>query len=103
MKRILIGTAIGTVLTVVFFTLAGFFGGACHCVTPTTAFFPYAAIVWGATTWDSMGTVLIALQFPFYAIVLIPVRGIPRRILSFVLLLLVHSAAIVAGLRVYHH
>ena len=103
MKKILIATAIGTVSTVVFFVLSGLFGGACHCVTPTTAFFPYAAIVWGATTWDSVGTVLLALQFPFYAIVFIAVRGIPGRILSLVLLLLGHVAAILVGLKVYHH
>lgn len=103
MKRILIAIVIGIVLTVVFFALAGFFGGACHCVTPTTIFFPYAAIVFGTTSWDSIGLVLIALQFPLYSIILIGVRGNIWRALSFLILLLSHAEALVVGLKVYHH
>jgi len=103
MKRTLIAIAIGIVLTVAFFALAGFFGGACHCVTPTAILFPYAAIVFGTTSWDSIGLVLIALQFPLYAIVLISVRGIKWRTLSFVILLLSHTLTLLVGLKVYHH
>ena len=103
MKRILIAIVIGIVLTVLFFALAGFFGGACHCVTPTTTFFPYAAIVFGTTSWDSIGLGLIALQFPLYAIILVSVRGIKWRALSFIVLLLSHTLALLVGLKVYHH
>jgi hypothetical protein len=103
MKRTLIAIAIGIILTVVFFALAGFFGGACHCVTPTAIFFPYAAIVFGITSWDSVGLVLIALEFPLYAIVLIVVRGIKWWAISFAILLLGHTVALLVGLKVYHH
>ena len=103
MKLTLIAIVIGLALTVVFFALAGFFGGACHCVTPTTIFFPYAAIVFGTTGWDSIGLVLIALQFPLYTITLVTVRGIKWRALSFAILLLGHTVALLVGLQVYHH
>jgi hypothetical protein len=103
MKRILIAIVIGIALTVVFFALAGFFGGACHCVTPTTIFFPYAGIVFGTTSWNSIGLVLIAFQFPLYAITLVCIRGIKRRVLAFTILLLAHSTALLIGLKVYHH
>jgi len=103
MKRLFIATLAGIVLTVVFFALAGFFGGACHCVTPTTIFFPYAAIVFGTTSWDSIGLVLITLQFPAYVMTLVSWGGIKRRALAFIILFLSHTAAIIIGLKVYHH
>ena len=103
MKKLLIATLVGLVLTVVLFAVAGFFGGACHCVTPTTIFFPYAAIVFGTTSWDSIGLVLIALQFPAYVTTLVSLGGIKRQAVYFVILFLSHTAAVFVGLKVYHH
>jgi hypothetical protein len=103
MKRLLFALLVGTVLTGVFFVLAGFFGGACHCVTPTTILFPYAAIVFGRFGWDSIGLLLIALQFPLYAIMFAKLKGGSRQALTLFVLLLAHAAATLVGLRVYHH
>jgi hypothetical protein len=103
MKRLLIAILVGIFLTVVFFVLAGFFGGACHCVTPTTIFFPYAAIVLGGFGRDSVGLLLIALQFPLYTIIFAKLKGRRQQALVSFILLLVHAVATSVGLRVYHH
>src|SRR5436190_2019811 len=40
MKRVLIAILIGIVVIVLFVLLGGFAAGVCHCLTPTTIFFP---------------------------------------------------------------
>ena len=102
MKRILIALAIGTVLTGVGFVFAGFVGGACHCVTPTTILFPYAAIVFGRE-WDPLGVVLLVVQYPIYAALLAWFRGIKARALALAILLLSHTAGVFVGLKVFRH
>jgi hypothetical protein len=102
MKRVLIPILVGIFLTVLFFALAGFLGGACHCVTPTNLFFPYAAIILGGTSWEAISFLLIALQFPLYAIILANVKGSRRQTLVFLILLAFHAAATLVGLKVHH-
>lgn len=102
MKRVLIAILVGIVLTVVFFALAGLLGGACHCVTPTTIFFPYAAIVLGGASWESVSFLLMAIQFPLYAVILAKVKGSGHRTLVFLVLLALHTATTLVGLKLYH-
>jgi hypothetical protein len=103
MKKLLFAIGIGIIVTVLFLALAGFFGGACHCVAPTTAFFPYAAIVWGATSWDSVGLILFAVQYPVYAVALSVPRANARRVVFVAVILATHIAGVLIGLKVYHH
>lgn len=103
MKKLLFGIVIALIVTVPLFVLAGFLGGACHCVTPTTVFFPYTAIVWATTNWDWIGLLIITIQFPIYASVLVSARVLSRRWKLLALILVTHIAAVLVGLRVYRH
>jgi hypothetical protein len=103
MKRVLIAILAGVLLTVFFFVLSVLFGGACHCVTPTTIFFPYAAIVLGGFSWESMSPILIAVQFPLYSIIVAEAKGNGRKTLVSLVLLVFHAVATMVGLKVYHH
>lgn len=103
MKRVLIAILAGVILTVFFFVLAVLVGGACHCVTPTTIFFPYAAIVLARFSWESMSLILIALQFPLYSITIAETKGNGRKILMSLSLLAFHAMAIMVGLKIHNH
>jgi hypothetical protein len=103
MKRLLVPTLVGIVVAVLSFFLTMFSVGACHCVTPTTFFFPYAAIMVGVNNGDSIGLVFLAAQFPAYSIIVARVRGSRRRVLVALVLLAIHTAAVVIGLRIYRH
>jgi hypothetical protein len=59
---------VGILLTVVFFVLAGFAGGACHCSMPITSLFPYVSMLGEHADWGVLGLVFFGLQFPIYAI-----------------------------------
>ena len=102
MKRILLAIVIGIVLTVVFFALAGFSDGACHCVKPTIVFFPYAGIAL-SRSWESISLPLIALQFLIYSVVIARLKGAGWRVLALLILLILHAAAATVGLKLYHH
>jgi hypothetical protein len=102
MKRVFIPILIGILLTVLFVLLGRFAGGACNCLTPTTIFFPYGTIVLQHTSRESVGLLLIALQFPLYSIILANVSRGRRRILALLILSAVHAAATLVGLTVYH-
>jgi hypothetical protein len=103
MKRFLVPVLVGILLAVFSFALSVFSVGACHCVTPTTIFFPYAALVFGLTSWDPIGVFLLAVQFPLYALIVANMRGSGWRALIFLGLLAFHTAALLLGLKVYHH
>ena len=94
---------VGIGLMVFFFLLAGFAGGACHCVSPTGIFFPYSAIAWGAFSWESIGTLLLILQYPVYALTIARARGSNWKAMAFLILMALHVAAVVLALRVYQH
>src|SRR5882724_11238402 len=102
MKRVFFPILIGIAVTVLFVLLGRFAGGACRCLTPTTIFFPYGTIVLQHTSRESIGLVLIALQFPLYSVVLANVGGGRRRILALLILSATHVAATLVGLTVYH-
>lgn len=101
MKRTLIGILIGALITLLLFALAALLGGACHCITPTTFFFPYGAIIVGQFSADSIGLLAMAIQFPLYAVVAAKVKGRERRIVVLLLLLAFHVAAVLVSLKLY--
>ena len=101
MERVFVPILIGILLTVLFVLLGGFAGDACHCLTPTTIFFPYGTIVLQHTSRESVGLLLIALQFPLYSIILANVSRGRRRILALLILFATHAAATLIGLTVY--
>ena len=101
MTRLFILIAIAILLTVTFGFLGGFLGGACHCETPMTLFFPYGTIIGMRTRWESLGFVLTMLQFPLYAIVLASFKAGRRQVVVLLVLFLVHAATSLLGLTVY--
>jgi hypothetical protein len=101
MKRTLIAVLAGVLLTLLFFALAGLLGGACHCITPTTLFFPYGAFILGRFSAESISLLAMAIQFPLYALVLAKVKGRERRIVILLLLLAFHVAAALVSLKLY--
>lgn len=88
-------------MTVLLGFLGGLFGGACHCMTPITLFLPYGTIIVMRTSWESLGLLVGALQFPLYAIIVASVKGGRRQALVLLILLAVHAAASLLGVTVY--
>ena len=103
MKRVLIAILVGVLLTLLLFALGGVLGGACHCITPTTLFFPYGAIILGRFSAESLGLLTIAIQFPLYAVVLAKVNGWERKMVVLLLLLVFHVATALVSLKLYDH
>ena len=68
MKKFLIPSVVGILLTVLFFFLSGFAGAACHCFEPIKTFFPYVSMLGVHADWGILGLLLFGLQFPIYAI-----------------------------------
>lgn len=57
----------------------------------------------GFNNGDSIGLIFLAAQFPVYSIIVASVRGSGRRVLVGLVLLAIHTAAVVIGLRVHGH
>jgi hypothetical protein len=94
MRRSLAAIAIGFGLTVALFVLGGMAGGACHCMTPMTVFFPYGTALSMSGEWETAGLLLITAQFPLYAWLLINAPAGSRRLLVLIALAVVHAAAV---------
>jgi hypothetical protein len=101
MKRIVVALIIGSVLGVLFFVIAAPAGGACHCTTPTTVLFPYAAILLGGPSWESVSAVAMFAQFPLYSVMIGLLRG-RARVLGVMAVIACHIIALVIGLKLYH-
>ncbi len=100
MKTFLLSIFIGVALEVLFFMLAVFADGACHCVKPTVVFFPYGGIAL-LRSWESLSLPLLILQFPAYSLILARVRGWSWRLLALLVILILHVAFAVIGLITY--
>ena len=102
MKRILVGILVGILVTVLFFLVAMFSDGACHCVRPTIIFFPYSAIALEKSAPDLMSLALMVLQFPIYSVLLAGIKNRTRRVLTALTLLACHLIAASMGLALRH-
>jgi hypothetical protein len=98
MKNVLVATSIGVALTMILFLLAGALGGACHCTTPTTLAFPYGAMMLERFGAESIALLVMAIQFPLYAIVLAKVNGNEWKVGVFLILLILHATAAAVSL-----
>ena len=97
-KRLIISLLISTGLTVLLFFASGFAGGACHCMTPVTVFFPYGTFMVMRTSWETVGSLTDLFQFSFYGTILAIIDGGRKRFLVFILLTVLHLAAVVLAL-----
>src|SRR5512146_600474 len=97
----LLAVLLGTLLTAVAFLLAGSASAACQCSRPITIAFPYATILWSAARWESVGGVLMAFQFPVYALVVALGKTRKRRAHYALVLVGVHTLAVIIGLLLY--
>jgi hypothetical protein len=93
--RILISILCGLVVSAILFLLGGFLGGACHCNTPMTVFFPFGTMVSMRTSWESVGFLLIGIQFPLYALIMVAAKEIRKQSVAVGFLAAIHMLAVV--------
>ena len=101
MNRILIVLLLSVVGTVILFVGAGMHGGMCHCSTAMFALFPIGSYVTMRTSWESVGLLLVLVQFPLYAVIVTLVNGTQRRVIVLLLVIVFHVLA--ASLAVYDY
>jgi hypothetical protein len=101
MKRILVGILVGIAFTILFFLVAMFSDGACHCVKPTIIFFPYSSIALEKLAWDSISLPLMILQFPIYSMLLAGIKNRTKKALILLTLLTCHLVAATIGLTLH--
>ena len=105
MKRLLlsllIALPISAVVTVILFLASGFAGGACHCMTPVSIFFPYGTFITMRTSWEAAGGYATVFQFPLYAAIIALVNGWRKRLVVSFVVLIVHSIAAVGAVTMY--
>lgn len=97
----LLAVLFGSLLTVFAFLLASIGSGACHCSRPITVAFPYATLLWASGRFESLGGVLMAFQFPIYAMVVALAKSRTARARFALILFAIHVVAVIVGLLVY--
>ena len=105
MKRLIFSLAIAlpvsAVVTVALFLASGFAGGACHCMTPVSIFFPYGTFITMRTSWEATGGYATLFQFPLYATIIALTNGWRRRLIVSIVLLIMHSVAALGAVTMY--
>ena len=102
-KKLWVPIAGGLLLTVLFYFLGAFLSGGGHSLVAMAVFFPYgiAAGLWlEGGAFGFVEVVLIALQFPVYALILANVKG-GWRVAAVLIVLAAHVVAAVVGISVY--
>jgi hypothetical protein len=97
----LLAVLAGTLLTAFAFLLAGFASGACHCSRPIALAFPYASIIWGSTKAEWLGGAIMAIQFPFYAVIIALAKSRLLRFRCALILFVIHVFGVIVALFVY--
>lgn len=97
----LVAVLVGSLLTIVAFVLASMGTGACHCSRPITVAFPFATLLWASGYIESLGGLLMAVQFPIYAMLVALGKSRAVRARIALLLLAIHVVAVIVGLLVY--
>ncbi|HEX6186461.1 MAG TPA: hypothetical protein VFZ40_00160 [Pyrinomonadaceae bacterium] len=103
MKRLLFAIGVGLLLTVVFFLIGAFFSGGGHSLTAMMIFFPYSGLVasWLENTRGQfIATVLMAVQFPAYALLVAYTKGTRRNVVS-TIVPIIHTVVAVIALQIY--
>jgi hypothetical protein len=78
-----------------------FAGGACHCMTPVSILFPYGTFITMRTRFETIGFYSDVLQFPTYATLIAVPSGWRRRLITAIIVLIVHSIAVIGALTMY--
>ena len=99
--KILISVLVAVGVTLGLLILGGSLGGACHCTTPMTIFFPYGTIIAMRSSLESAGLLVTGLQFPLYAVLLAAAKGIRKQSVALGILVAVHSVVVIVGLKAY--
>ena len=92
----LIGSA---VMGVVLMFLAAMGDGMSHNSRSMYTLFPYGTILSMRTDWENLGTVLLFIQFPFYALILNLVRPLWWKAIALVLIMAIHVMTVVLSMR----
>jgi len=103
MKRLLLSIALGIFVTVIFFLTGAFFSGGGHSLTAITIFFPYSGMLSPSlkgTHWEFLLMILMAAQFPVYALLLAYTKGTRQNVVG-IIIALVHTVVAVIALQLY--
>jgi hypothetical protein len=92
----LIGSA---VMGAVLMFLAAMADGMSHNSKSMYTLFPYGTILSMRTDWENLGTVLLFIQFPFYALILNLVRPLGWKAIALVLIIAIHVVTVVSAMR----
>jgi hypothetical protein len=101
LRSLLIALPISVVVTVLLGLASGFAGGACHCMTPVSIFFPYGTFITMRTSWEAIGGFAIIFQFPLYATIIAVMNGRHNRLIAAFVLLVVHAIAAMGAVTMY--
>ncbi|HSE24855.1 MAG TPA: hypothetical protein VLB68_24550 [Pyrinomonadaceae bacterium] len=97
---VLIVSLIGsTVMGVVLLFLAAMGDGMSHNSRSMYTLFPYGTILSMRTSWENLGTVLLFIQFPLYALILNLVRPLGWKAIALVLIIAIHALTVVSTMR----
>jgi hypothetical protein len=93
MKRLLLALPLSLAVTIVLFAGAAMYGGMCHCETAMYAFFPYGSFAMIRMSWDSLGLLMMLVQFPIYSVIITVVNGARRKVMVLLLIVALHALA----------
>lgn len=98
---LIISLIVSAILGVVLIVLAAMSDGMTHSSKSMYTLFPYGTSVTMRTSWSSIGTLLLLIQFPLYALILNLVRPLRWKAVALVLIIAIHVLAVMLGMRAY--
>jgi hypothetical protein len=90
---------VSAVLGFVLMVLAAMGDGMSHNSKSMYTLFPYGTIVSMRTSWENLGTVLLFIQFPLYALIVNLVRPLRWKAIALVLIIAIHVLTVVLSMR----
>jgi len=96
---LIVSLVVSAVMGVVLIVLAAMGDGMSHNSKSMYTLFPYGTIVSMRTPWSTLGTVLLFIQFPIYALILNLVRPLGWKAFALVLIIAIHVLTVVSAMR----
>jgi hypothetical protein len=96
---LIVSLIVSAVLGFVLMVLAAMGDGMSHNSKSMYTLFPYGTIVSMRTSWENLGTVLLFIQFPLYALIVNLVRPLRWKAIALVLIIAIHVLTVVLSMR----
>ena len=96
---LIVSLIVSAVIGVALIVLAAMGDGMSHNSRSMYTLFPYGTIVSIRTPWNTLGTVLLFIQFPLYALILNLVRPLGWKAIALVLIIAIHVGTVVSAMR----